>query len=400
MMSEICERTKCTGCCSCLAACPQNAISMQEDGRGFKYPVISENCVDCGLCKKICPQLNKNIGQAQKIHKVWAAFSKDKNIRRQSSSGGIFSELAQSVDQMGGVIFASRMTDDQKELVFDRCEDIEQLSRFRGSKYLQSDPHDIFRCVKKELDSHRNVMFVGTGCQVAGLRSFLRKPYDNLLCVDIICHGVPSPKLWREYLCSIENKREAHATHVSFRHKKPSWTQFSMKIDFDAGNSYIRSKFDDPYLIAFLKEISLRENCYVCPYASTKRMGDITLADFWGYRSTSFKMRNNEKGISLVLINSDAGEKWFERISPRIECIEKTLKEAIGGNRSLKEPWKKNPMSEDFWNEYQKDENPEKALQEFCKPYRFPFKMKFGWFIVNHLYLVPKPILRKRGLIK
>lgn len=234
------------------------------------------------------------------------------------------------------------MSDDKKELIFDRCEDVEKIALFRGLKYVQSDPQDIFKSVKKDLDSNRKVMFVGTGCQVAGLRAFLRKPYDNLLCIDIICHGVPSPKLWREYLCSIEKNKEAHATHVSFRYKKPSWTQFSLRIDFDDGNSYIRSKFDDPYLISFLKEISLRENCYACPYTSTKRMGDITLADFWGYRSTSFKMRNNEKGISLVLVNSDAGEKWFQRISSSIECVEKTLKEAMGGNRSLKELWKKN----------------------------------------------------------
>lgn len=399
-MIEICEKGKCTGCCSCLAVCPKNSISMQEDSRGFKYPIISDNCIDCGLCKKICPQINENLEPFYGIRKVWAAFSKDKDIRRQSSSGGIFTELAQLVLSEGGVVFASRLSDDQKELIFDRCEEKRKLDRFRGSKYVQSNPKCIFKTVKRELEINRKVMFVGTGCQIAGLRTFLRKPYNNLLCVDIICHGVPSPKLWREYLSGIEKKHGSQATKVSFRYKKPSWTQFSMKVDFNNGNSYVRSKFNDPYLIAFLKEISLRESCYACPYTSTKRMGDITLADFWGYRSTSYKMRNNEKGISLVLINSEAGEEWFDKIIPYIEYVEKSLREAMGGNRSLKEPWKKNLVAESFWDMYENDQSPDRALQEFCKPYRFPMKMRIDWFIVNHLYLVPKPILRKKGLIK
>jgi len=397
---SICEKEKCTGCGACAANCLKNAISMQEDEKGFSYPVISENCVECGLCKKTCPQISNKIGVNDGIKSIYAAFTKDEHIRSQSSSGGLFTELASYIIGEKGIVFASRFECGTKRLVFDSCENIEDLKKFRGSKYLQSSTGLAYIDIKKELKTGRKVMFVGTACQVSGLKNFLGKDYANLFCVDIICHGVPSPKIWSEYVDMLERQYKSNAVSASFRYKRPSWTQFSLKVEFENKKEYIRSKFDDPYLISFLKEMSIRENCYSCPYTNTMRMGDITLADFWGYKSTSFKMRNNEKGISLVLINNEKGNMWFNAIKDRLMWTEKSLKEAISGNRSLKEPWKKNSLADSFWECYLQNGDLEVAFSEYCKPYRFPVKMKINWFILNHLYLVPKFILRKKGLIK
>ena len=396
----ICEKNRCTGCSACMAVCPKTCISMADDEKGFPYPSINDTCVECGLCQNVCPQNHDSMKYCNDgVVAIYAAFTKDKDIRADSSSGGIFSELAIEVIRKGGIIFASRFSEDQKTLLFGSCEDIHGLSDYMGSKYVQSHPEYIYKDVKKEVITGRNVMFVGTACQVAGLKAYLGKNYPNMLFVDIICHGVPSPKLWKDYLGMLEREYGDNAKDISFRYKKPSWTQFSLKVDFRHGGHVIKSKFDDPYLISFLKEISLRENCYCCPYTSTNRTGDITLADFWGYKSTEFKMRNTEKGISLVLVNTEKGTDWFSCIKDRINWTEKGLKEAMSGNRSLKAPWKKNENAEAFWNVYINEGNLDKALTDFCRPYRFPKKMKINWFILNHLYLVPKPILRKKGLL-
>lgn len=167
-------------------------------------------------------------------------------------------------------------------------------------------------------------------------------------------------------------------------------------MDFDNKESVVKSKFDDPYLIAFLKEMSMRENCYSCEYTSTNRTGDITLSDFWGYHSYDFKMRNTEKGISLVLINNEKGKSAFNDIKDNIMWQERTMKEAIGGNRSLKMSWEKNPNYNDFWEEYINGDGMVSAFKKYCTPYRFPFIIYLTWFIVNHMYLIPKPLLDAR----
>ncbi|KAF5033031.1 hypothetical protein DSECCO2_610970 [anaerobic digester metagenome] len=391
----ICDTEKCTGCRACMNTCHQNAISFIEDEKGFSYPVIDSNCVECGACVKICPR-NTGMKLNENEPIVYAAFSKNKSIREKSSSGGLFTELALNVLQHNGVVYASRMTPDCRKVFFDCCRSAEELVRFQGSKYVQSNPGYIFREVKKKLTMGVPVLFIGVPCQVDGLKKFLGKAYENLLTVDIICHGVPSPKLWRDYCSYLEEKNQSSICDASFRYKKPNWTRYSLKADFVNGKSVVKSKFDDPYLIAFLKEISMRENCYNCEYTSTKRTGDITLADFWGYHSYDFKMRNTDKGISLVLLNNSKGESAFEKIEDNLLFQKRDIFEAIGGNKSLVKPWKQNPCSADFWKEYIEGGGMERAFEKYCQPYRFPVKMHITWFKTNHLYLIPKPILEAR----
>ena len=382
-----------------MCICPKDSITFQEDEKGFAYPVIGDSCVNCGACLKICP---RNTGMALNTNtpEVFAAFSKDKKIRKNSSSGGLFSEVAKYILNQGGVVFAARLNESQKEVIFDCCKTVEELKLFQGSKYIQSNPGVIYRQIKKVLADGIKVLFVGVPCQVDGLKKYLHKDYSNLVTIDIICHGAPSPKLWREYLEKLEASQQAKASSVSFRYKKPNWTRFSLKVDFDNNTTIRNSKFDDPYLIAFLKEISMRENCHSCEYTSTSRTGDITLADFWGYHSYDFKMRNTEKGISLVLVNTEKGKQIFNDIQDSILSTRRTMKEAISGNRSLQMPWKKNAESDAFWNEYLHGEGMSSALKKYCVPYRFPKKMYMTWFALNHMYLIPKPLLSVRKKLR
>lgn len=389
---EICGRDRCTACGACMNICPKDAISFGEDEKGFLYPVISDECIACEACQRVCP---RNTGSLLNRDEpaVYAAFSKDKIIRRNSSSGGLFTEIAKNILRQNGVVFAARMSDDCKKVIYDSCNSEQVLSLFQGSKYVQSNTGFIFRDVKRALREGKKVLFVGVPCQVDGLKKYLIVEYDNLFTIDIICHGVPSPKLWRDYCTKLEEENNSKIRRVSFRYKKPNWTRFSLKVEFDGGKQIVNSKFDDPYLISFLKEISMRENCHSCEYTNTRRTGDITLADFWGYRSDNFKMRNNEKGISLVLVNNEKGKTLFYGVRDKVVFREKTMQEAMSGNRSLKQPWNKSPVSDQFWNEYIHRDGMEVAMEKYCKPYRFPLKMHMTWFLTNHMYMIPKQLL-------
>lgn len=395
----ICEKSKCTGCQACMNVCPKQAITFVEDERGFVYPSVSNVCVECGVCQKVCPQVS---GRAlnDSEPEVWASFTKDRDVRKSSSSGGMFTEFAYHFLNNGGLVFAAKFDKDYKNVVYDCCNSKDRLKEFRGSKYVQSSPGFIYRDVKAALTSGEQVMFVGVPCQVDGLKKYLGREYENLTLVDIICHGVPSPKLWRDYSDMLEKEMNSRVVAASFRYKKPNWTRFSLRVDFENGTSFVKSKFDDPYLIAFLKEFSMRENCHSCAYTSTRRTGDITLADFWGFHSDSFRMRNTDKGISLVLLNTEKGKKLFEEIKNNCMTQQRTMHEAIEGNRSLKTAWKKNPQSDDFWNEYLHGDGLDSALQKFCKPYKYPAKTYLSWFMLNHMYMIPKPILTLRKNIR
>ena len=325
--------------------------------------------------------------------RVYGAWSKDKKILKASSSGGVFVNLAKEVLKQGGVVCATRFENDFAGVIFDSCDCETDLSKFCGSKYIQSTPKMIYKDVKKYLINKRRVLFVGTGCQVAGLKSYLGKSDENLLCVDLICHGVPSPLVWRNYIAELTKKHNANGVKcITFRKKKPSWKEYSIYIEFDNGKKYEAKKTEDPYLIAFAKDYMLRPSCEHCKYACVNREGDITLADFWGYRSFNYKTRNKEKGISCCIINSDKGMKAFNEIKNQLVVTDKNMEEAIRGNRSLVKPWSSNPQSEEFWKLYEEKQND--ALFEFCRPYKNSAKMKMDWFIQDHLWMIPKPILR------
>ena len=284
-MIEITNKEQCCGCSACVHICPKHSISFYEDKEGFLYPQVDlETCVDCGLCEKVCPVINKE--SEREPLEAYAAKNDNESIRLKSSSGGIFTLLAEKIIDEGGVVFGARFNEDW-EVVHDYTDTIEVLEPFRGSKYVQSCMGESYRQVENFLKADRNVMFTGTPCQIAGLRRFLRKDYMNLLTVDIICHGVPSPLVWRKYL-ETKTKEQCDAvpllTGVSFRDKSAGWKKFSLVLKFstelDGGEQVttMSSIFNDnDYMRAFLSNLSLRKSCYNCPAKSGKSGADITI---------------------------------------------------------------------------------------------------------------------------
>ena len=350
-MIEILDEKMCMGCHACYNKCPVQAIEMVEDEKGFKYPQVDkEKCINCGLCEKVCPVLNQS--NIENEPKTYAVKNKNEEIREKSSSGGMFTLLAEKVLQDGGAVFGVAF-DEKWELKHTYIENVENLQIFRGSKYLQSIVGDTYSKVKDFLIEGRKVMYTGTPCQIEGLKAYLGKDYENLFTQDIICHGVPSPKVNRKYLEFIKkifgiNKIDC----IQYRAKKNGWKNFGMYIKFD-NLEYIKSHDQDPYMQAFLRNTSLRESCYNCQFKKKHRISDITLADFWGIENVAPEM-DDDKGTSLVIINSEKGKKIFEQIKDKINYKQVDFEEAIRYNPSMTTSVKPDPNRKKFFENLDK----------------------------------------------
>lgn len=308
-MIRLTRREDCTGCGACAAACPHHCIHMQQDAEGFAYPVVDAGkCIECGLCEKTCPVLNNR--EEERKTTAYAAVSLDNDIRLNSSSGGVFSMLAQNVLREGGVVFGAAMSDDCRTVFHTAVEADEELSRLRGSKYVQSDTRKTFEEARTHLKAGRKVLYCGTPCQIAGLKAYLKTEEENLLCLDLACHGVPSPKVWGKYVDWIET-REGKVRNVSFRNKTHGWRAYEMQIQYE--NEQISSEFHakDFFIHAFLHNASLRPSCYECRFKMVSRSSDLTLADFWGVHNVLPEM-DDDRGTSLVLVHTEKGRKALE----------------------------------------------------------------------------------------
>ena len=262
-----------------------------------------------------------------KLEKVYACYSKDKDVRLSSSSGAVFSSLAEYVLNKNGIIYGVAMSEDCYSAEFIAVTDRSELIKLRGSKYLQAKVGDTFKKVKVELQAGKLVLFTGTGCQVNGLKKFLGKDYENLICMDVICHGAPSPALWREYAQYQEKKSGGKLKGINFRCKDESWTDFGMKevlenIPEDSVKKFYISKDKDPYMQMFLRDYCLRPSCYEC-VAKKEKMSDLTVADFWGIKEAAPEM-NDGLGTSLVLIRTQKGKEIFNYISCKMKLKEVT----------------------------------------------------------------------------
>ncbi len=321
---EIIDKKNCTGCFGCYNICPINAIEMKYDEEGFYKPNILENCIKCGKCEKVCPVIkNEN---NNKYIKSYGAWSKDKKILLNSSSGGIFSELALKILDNNGIVYGVGW--ENGNVKHKRIEKIEELKDLRGSKYLQSFVGDSYKNVLEDLKSNKKVLFSGTPCQIAALNKIIKN--DNLITIDLICHGVPSYRSYKKY-CNEEFR--VPVTKVDFRNKKTGWKNYSLiyYTNILKENFYYMDKF----FFGFLNDIYLNESCYACKFKGTekgeKREADITLADFWGAPKKIF----NRYGVSLVIINNKKGEKLFEQIKKDIFFTEVSLKSGIAANPSF-----------------------------------------------------------------
>lgn len=328
----------CMGCTACEESCPQNCITMHLDKEGFLYPCINDSskCTDCKLCKKVCPVLNMLLVSENKP-KAYAAWSCNAKIRAESSSGGVFSELAKIVFFQNGAVLGAAY--DENFVVKHICiETEEELLKLRGAKYAQSDLGNSFIEIRNRLKNNQKVLFSGTPCQVAGLKSFLRRDYDNLICVDFVCHGVPSPMAWKEY---VKYRSQIDASgqlpeKINLRSKKSGWSRYrySNLYEYPDGNVYTALSGNDLYMKLFVGDYISRESCSNCQFKGYSRVSDITLGDFWGIWDIDPEM-DDDKGTSLVLVQSEKGRKIFSEITDRICSKEMTLQQASMQNPSL-----------------------------------------------------------------
>lgn len=346
MISEKLKQ-ECCGCGACKQACPKNAITMIEDEKGFLYPSVNTNlCVRCGLCDKVCG-FTVNYAKFDKKPRIFAVKHKDDAVREASTSGGVFTALTDAVLAQGGVIYGAQY-DDVFRVFHSRATDYAKRNCFRGSKYVQSDTENTYQQAKNDLQQGKKVLYSGTPCQIAGLCTFLGKTYDNLITVDVLCHGVPSPKLWREFLCIIEKKAKARISSVNFRDKSQGWSN-SGRLVFSYKERNANIWGENSYNTLFLKNIILRDSCYACQFRSYTRPSDITIADFWGIKINAPKF-HDEKGVSLVMINTIKGQRLFDEISEQIISEERSCadcrKDQITGKV------KKGEQLEAFWDCY------------------------------------------------
>ena len=306
----------CTSCGACVNACRKSCISMREDGDGFLVPSIDRgNCVECGLCEQVCARVN-SVSFNQRPRYAIAAWAKDASIRGSSSSGGIFSVLAQRILKDGGVINGVTF-DDEFSLKHKLVASLEELLEVRGSRYVQSDVGMTYAEIRRALNENRVVLFTSTPCQVAGLKGYLGREYENLITCDFICHGVPSPGYFKNYIRAKEKESGQNAVDYVFRDvAKWGWAP-ALRLADKTIVSY--DTYTDAYMVPFLAGLNYNESCYNCPFAKPERCADITLGDFWSIKDYSLFTKNYAKGCSLVLLNSAKGEFFFSRVSDECE---------------------------------------------------------------------------------
>ncbi|MCQ2137923.1 MAG: adenine deaminase [Bacteroidales bacterium] len=329
-MKIITEESLCCGCGACAQRCPARCITMREDADGFPRPVVDTGaCTDCGLCTSVCPAIKRY--EPHRPLKVLAARNPDESVRRGSSSGGVFSMLAEKVVDAGGVVFGAAF-DDSMNVIHKAASTREELLQFRGSKYVQSVIGDCFSRAEEYLEEGREVLFSGTSCQIAGLRHFLGREYDNLLTVEIICHGVPSPARWRDLLASLPE-----AASANFRDKSTGWRNFSLTLTSADGNVLLSQKCsENAYMQDFLNDRIIRSSCFNCPARGGRSGSDIAIADYWGINKVAPQLDDN-MGVSLILLETPRGAAFFDSLdfSPAMPPVETTYEQALARNRSL-----------------------------------------------------------------
>ena len=333
-MINIKNKQECCGCTACYNICPKNAIEMVVDEEGFKYPKIDKDkCIGCNLCSKVCPMLKKNSKIDNSI-KCYGVYNKNENIKKNSTSGGFFTALAENIIDKKGIVYGAKF-DENFDVVHCGVEDKEELAVLRGSKYVKSELGNTFTEIKEMLEKNRIVLFSGTPCEIYGLKSFLQKDYENLLCVEVICHGVPSPLYYKKYRDTKIKQYGSEIKRMSFREKTYGYSSSTMTIEFKNGRKYSRGHESDEMIKAFMRGYCSRETCYNCSFKSFGTVGDFKIGDLWnieGYLGEEFR-----EGATLVITCSLKAEEILKELKDKIQIkeIDKGKSEYYNGNGGI-----------------------------------------------------------------
>lgn len=347
-MINIIDKHNCCGCNACKQACPKQCINTVQDIEGFLYPVVNKNlCIDCGLCEKVCPCINQNEKKLPK--EVYASYTENEDIRLRSSSGGVFFTIAEYIINLSGIVFGARYNENW-EVIHDYTKTLEGLYKFQGSKYVQSYIGETYINVRNFLRQDRYVLFSGTPCQIAGLKNFLRKDYDKLLTIEIACHGVPSPKVWKSYLDYI-NPNRLRITDINLRNKSRGWKKYTYLIKAKDKVLLDDFAYTSYYSKGFALNLSLRPSCYKCPSKNFKSGADITLADCWGIERIN-EILDDDKGLSTIIVNSEKAKRIIDDIKIKKYKIDYSL--ILQYNKSLKDSSIEPYYRKFFWKQFLK----------------------------------------------
>lgn len=372
----------CCGCSACMLICPSGAIKMEENIEGFLYPILnSDKCIKCSKCEVVCP-----IGKRRQLRnpKCFIAKSTNESVVLNSSSGGVFSELAIPVLRSGGYVAGCVLEMDSRRAVHRLVDNEFDLGMLRGSKYIQSDVSEVYGDSKKLLDVGKTVLFSGTPCQIDGLKRFLGREYVNLICVEIVCHGVGSSKIFQQFILELENKYNSRAIDINFRSKQSELKKSSFVVDFENGMRYISAPYANPYGKAFLNRLCLRRSCDFCPSKLGLSGADLTIGDYWG--GNVFHPQFDQKnGASVVVVWTETGEKVFNQSSLVYAnshwdwAIHYNPSLACSGNTNVK---KRNLL----FNRY-KNDGVSRTVEKLCKRQRLILLMscfrKIGCWLKN-----------------
>lgn len=372
-MIQIVDKRECSGCTACEHICPQHCIAMVADEEAFLYPKVDESrCIDCGLCDKVCPVLSP-IAQ-QKPLAAYAVRHGDAETLSNSTSGGMFMLLAKFVLAQQGIVFAAKYNADWS-VSHAAAMDEAQLELVRGTKYVQSELNTTFVEIKQHLKAGKWVLFVGTHCQVAGLKNYIRRPYDTLICVDIFCYGVPSPFVWQHYLAELTqrlsvNGDKATIKEIKFRDKQIGWRYNGVKISGTlqpSGKSFTLAEKtgDNLYMKAFLSGLANRPICGECPFKDHKSGSDLSIGDFWGIQRIHPEL-DDEKGVSAVFVHTDKGQEVLKQLNP-LQLIEVQPADIYAGNPYFLVPSPTKPARQEFFDALHATNDFSKVVEQFTK---------------------------------
>lgn len=384
-MIEIADKTKCCGCTACASICPRHCIQMCSDEEGFVYPKVNKDaCISCNLCTRSCPILHQPI--AREISRGYVARNNDSVILARSSSGGFFDAICRMVIDQGGIVVGAAFSDDYSvhHII---AETIEACSGMYGSKYVQSDLHDVFGRVRDQLLKGRLVCFSGTPCQVAGLVQFLNREYENLITIDLVCHGVPSPTLWDEYRTIMEDRFASKITDVNFRSKQYGYQSSTMRIEFENHRVYLRSPATDLMLKGFYGNLNLRPSCYACAFKGTARPADFTVYDCW-HSAAILGKQDDDLGYTSILVRGEKADRIIGEIQPYLTIYECEVDKIIPLHGGMLTHSARRHKYRDIYYTRVHEVGMERAIDELM-----PISSKA--IVMEHM----KPMLQKMGVL-